>query len=169
MSMLRVGQGWDIHRLVEGRPLRLGGVLVPFDRGLLGHSDGDAVVHAVCDALLGAAGQGDIGTHYPDTDPRYCDADSAELLRGVVELLSSHAFTIVNVDVTIIAEQPRLADHIPGMRVRMADLLRLSPDRVNLKAKTMEGLGTVGRGQAIATMAVALVEENSESRIQNSE
>ena len=156
----RVGQGWDIHRLVEGRPLRLGGVEVPFGRGLLGHSDGDVVMHALCDALLGAAAAGDIGTHFPDTDPRYRGADSADLLARVVQLLAERGFTVGNVDVTVLAERPRLAPHIGPMRARLAEILRTDIERVSIKAKTMEGLDAVGRGEAIAAAAVANIWES---------
>lgn len=157
---MRVGQGWDIHRLVAGRPLRLGGVEVPFDRGLLGHSDGDVVLHAVCDALLGAIGAGDIGTHFPDSDPQYRGADSADLLRRVAALAAERGFAVGNVDVTILAERPRLAPHVDAMRARIADLLAVGSDRVSVKAKTMEGLESVGRGEAMAAQAVALVERS---------
>jgi 2-C-methyl-D-erythritol 2,4-cyclodiphosphate synthase len=158
--LLRVGQGWDIHRLVEGRPLRLGGVDVPFDRGLLGHSDGDVVMHALCDALLGAAAAGDIGTHFPDTDPSYRGADSAGLLARVVQLLAERGFAVGNVDVTVSAERPRLAPYVGPMRTRLAEILHTGVERVSVKAKTMEGLDAVGRGEAIAAAAVVSIWES---------
>lgn len=154
---MRVGQGWDIHRLVAGRPLRLGGVAVPFDRGLLGHSDGDVVLHALADALLGAMAAGDIGQHFPDTDPRYRGADSAVLLDAVVKLVGARGGRISHVDVTILAEQPKLAPHMPAIRSRLAQVLGLDEEHVGLKAKTMEGLGAIGAGEAIAALALALV------------
>jgi 2-C-methyl-D-erythritol 2,4-cyclodiphosphate synthase len=156
---MRVGQGWDLHRLVSGRPLMLGGIKVPFDRGLLGHSDGDVVLHAVADALLGALALGDIGQHFPDTDARFRNADSAQLLAQVVELVTLRGGRIGNVDVTVLAEQPKLAPHMPAMQARLAQVLGIEPVRVGLKAKTAEGLDAVGRGEAIAAMAVVLVEE----------
>ncbi|MDX2167442.1 MAG: 2-C-methyl-D-erythritol 2,4-cyclodiphosphate synthase [Deltaproteobacteria bacterium] len=157
--MTRIGQGWDIHRLVEGRPLRLAGVTVPFARGLLGHSDGDVVLHAVTDALLGALALGDIGQHFPDTDPTFRGADSGVLLGRIVALVAAQGARIGNVDVSVLAEQPKLAPHMPAMRARLAELLQLDETRVGLKAKTMEGLGAIGAGEAIAALAVALLEE----------
>jgi 2-C-methyl-D-erythritol 2,4-cyclodiphosphate synthase len=154
---VRVGQGWDIHRLVAGRPLRLGGIELPHDRGLLGHSDGDVVLHAVADALLGAVAVGDIGQHFPDTDPRYHGIDSAELLAHVVQLVASGGYLIGNVDVTVLAERPKLASHVPAMRTRLAGLLGVAVEQIGIKAKTMEGLGTIGAGDAIAAMVVATV------------
>jgi 2-C-methyl-D-erythritol 2,4-cyclodiphosphate synthase len=155
---MRVGQGWDIHRLVPDRVLRLGGVMIPYERGLLGHSDGDVVLHAISDALLGAIGAGDIGSHFPDTDPQYRGADSALLLERVTALAYARGYTVGNIDVTIIAEQPRLASHMPAMRERIAALTTRDVARVNLKAKTGEGLDAVGRGEAIAAMAIVLLE-----------
>jgi 2-C-methyl-D-erythritol 2,4-cyclodiphosphate synthase len=155
---LRVGQGWDIHRLVADRPLMLGGVHVPYDRGLLGHSDGDAVLHAVADALLGAMAAGDIGQHFPDTDPRHAGADSAVLLAEVVRLVAARGARVVNVDVSILAEQPKLAPFMAAMRASLAALLAVEESCVGLKARTMEGLGAIGAGEAIAAQAVALVE-----------
>jgi 2-C-methyl-D-erythritol 2,4-cyclodiphosphate synthase len=154
---LRVGQGWDIHRLVPGRPLLLGGVRIPHPRGLLGHSDGDAVLHAVADALLGAVAAGDIGQHFPDTDPRYRDADSGALLAEVVRIVAARRGRVVNVDVSVLAEQPKLAPHMPAMRARLAALLGIAETCVGLKARTMEGLGAIGAGDAIAAQAVVLV------------
>jgi 2-C-methyl-D-erythritol 2,4-cyclodiphosphate synthase len=156
-SSLRIGQGWDIHRLVSGRPLMLGGVHVPHARGLLGHSDGDAVLHALADALLGAIAAGDIGQQFPDTDPRYRDADSGELLVEVMRLVTARGGRVVNVDVSILAEQPKLAPHMPAMRARVASLLAIDETCVGLKARTMEGLGPIGAGEAIAAQAVALL------------
>lgn len=156
-SSLRVGQGWDIHRLVAGRPLRLGGVTVPHVTGLLGHSDGDAVLHAVADALLGAMAAGDIGQHFPDTDPRWRDADSAVLLAEIVRVVAARGGSVVNVDVTILAERPKLAPHMPAMRARLAQVLGIDAACVGIKARTMEGLGAIGAGEAIAVQAVALV------------
>lgn len=155
---MRIGQGWDIHRLVPDRLLRLGGVTIPYERGLLGHSDGDVVLHAVTDAILGAIGAGDIGTHFPDSDPQYRGVDSAILLERVVTLAGARGYTVSNIDVTIIAEQPRLAGHMPAMRERVAALTTQDAERVNLKAKTAEGLDAIGRGEAIGAMAVVLLE-----------
>ena len=156
---VRVGQGWDIHRLVAGRALRLSGVDVPGDRGLLGHSDGDVVLHAVTDALLGALAAGDIGQRFPDSDPRYRGIDSALLLGEVVELVSARGYRIGNVDVTILAEQPKLAPHMPAMQRRLGELLGVEAEQVGIKAKTMEALGPIGAGEAIAALAVATVAE----------
>lgn len=153
----RLGHGYDLHRLVEGRPLILGGVHLPYERGLLGHSDGDAVCHALADALLGAAALGDIGAHFPDTDPQYAGADSTLLLARVGEMLAAAGFVPVNCDVTIQAEVPRLRPHVQAMRARLAEALGISPDCVSVKATTMEGLGPLGEGLAIAAHAVALV------------
>lgn len=154
---MRIGQGWDIHRLVPDRPLRLGGVTVPYERGLLGHSDGDVVLHAITDALLGALGAGDIGTHFPDQDPQYRGADSAIFLERAVALARDRGYAIANIDVTIIAERPRLASHMPAMRARVASLSTGDAERVSVKAKTGEGLDAVGRGEAIAALAVVLL------------
>lgn len=155
---LRIGQGWDIHRLVAGRPLRLGGLTVPYDRGLLGHSDGDAVLHAVADALLGAVAAADIGQLFPDSDPRYRGADSAGLLREVVRVVAQRGGVVVNADVSILAERPKLAPHLGAMRGRLAELLGIGEDCVGVKARTMEGLGAIGAGEAIGVQAVVLVE-----------
>jgi 2-C-methyl-D-erythritol 2,4-cyclodiphosphate synthase len=153
----RIGQGFDAHALVSGRPLILGGVVVPFDRGLLGHSDADALLHAVCDALLGAAALGDIGRHFPDSDPAYAGADSRVLLRAVAAKIRAAGFEIGNVDATIIAQAPRMAPHIPAMVACISADLGVEPDRVNVKAKTTERLGFTGRGEGIATEAIALL------------
>jgi 2-C-methyl-D-erythritol 2,4-cyclodiphosphate synthase len=150
----RVGIGYDIHRLVEGRRLVLGGVQIAWSKGLLGHSDGDVVLHAVIDALLGAAGLPDIGEVFPDSDPAYKDADSAELAGRAVRMLAERGWAAVNADITVRAEQPRLGTYKQAMRERMAALLGLDADAVSVKAKTDEGLGPVGSGQAIACVAV---------------
>lgn len=158
--MMRIGQGSDIHALVEGRKLIIGGVDVPHERGLLGHSDADVLVHAVIDALLGAAALGDIGRHFPDTDPRYAGADSRVLLRATRELLAAQGWRIVNIDSTISAQRPKMAQHIPQMTANLAADLGLPVDCVGIKAKTAERLGFVGREEGIATAAVALIERD---------
>jgi 2-C-methyl-D-erythritol 2,4-cyclodiphosphate synthase len=154
----RIGTGFDVHALVEGRRLVLGGVTVPFERGLAGHSDADVLLHAIADALLGALALGDIGTHFPDTDPRYRDADSRALLRHVAGLVSSAGFGIGNVDATIVAQAPRLSPYVDAMRANIAGDLGCDVARVSVKAKTTERLGFTGRGEGIAAMAVALLE-----------
>jgi 2-C-methyl-D-erythritol 2,4-cyclodiphosphate synthase len=159
VSGLRIGQGVDAHRLVAGRPLRLGGVEVPFDRGLEGHSDGDVLLHAVASALLGAAGEGDLGTYFPSSDPRLAGAASSELLRAVVARLRERGFAIANVDATLIAQVPRLAPHREAMQQALARCLEVEPARVNLKITSTDGLGAIGRGDGIAAEAVALLEE----------
>jgi 2-C-methyl-D-erythritol 2,4-cyclodiphosphate synthase len=156
---MRIGQGFDAHPLVPGRRLVIGGVHVPYEMGLAGHSDADVLLHAVCDALLGAAGLGDLGAHCPDTDPRYRDADSRELLRAVGRLLAERGLAVANVDATVIAQAPRLAPHLSAMRENIAADLGLDPAAVNVKAKTTERLGFVGRGEGIAAEAVALLAE----------
>lgn len=158
--MIRIGQGSDIHALVEGRKLIIGGVDIPHERGLLGHSDADVLVHAVIDALLGAAALGDIGRHFPDTDPRYAGADSRVLLRATRELLTARGWRIVNIDSTISAQRPKMAPHIPQMTANLAADLGLPEDCVGIKAKTAERLGFVGREEGIATAAVALIERD---------
>jgi 2-C-methyl-D-erythritol 2,4-cyclodiphosphate synthase len=155
---VRVGHGFDIHRLVSGRRLVLGGVEIPFERRLDGHSDADVVLHAVIDAMLGAAGLGDIGGMFPTDDARWRDADSRALLATAVERVSAAGFTAVNVDVTVVLEQPRLASHTEAMRESIAAGVRLDASAVNVKAKTAEGLGAVGAGEAIAAFAVVLLE-----------
>jgi 2-C-methyl-D-erythritol 2,4-cyclodiphosphate synthase len=155
---LRVGQGFDVHALVPGRKLIVGGVDIPFDRGLLGHSDGDVLLHATCDALLGAAGLGDIGRHFPDSDDSLRGADSRTLLRSTATQLHRHGFRIVNVDATIIAQAPRMAPHIASMIACIAQTLGIALSQVNIKAKTTERLGFTGRGEGIAAQAVALIE-----------
>lgn len=154
---MRIGQGFDVHALVEGRPLIIGGVTIPFERGLVGHSDADVLLHALCDALIGAAGLGDIGKHFPDTDPRYKGADSRVLLRAVVQLLQERHLAVVNVDMTIIAQTPKMAPHIPAMRANIAADLGVTVEDVNIKAKTAEKLGFVGRGEGVVAEAVALI------------
>ncbi len=158
MTKLRVGHGYDVHRLVEGRALILGGVTVPFDRGLLGHSDADVLTHAVMDALLGAAALGDIGQLFPDSDAAYAGADSIALLRRVTALLREHGWQVGNVDATVVAQAPRLAPYIPEMRRRLAEAMGLDVDCVSVKATTEERLGFTGSGEGMAAHAVALIE-----------
>ena len=158
MTDRRVGIGYDVHRLTAGRALILGGVEVPFDRGLLGHSDADVLVHAICDALLGAAALGDIGTHFPDSDDRYRGISSMTLLEEVVREVRRAGYRPSGVDATVLAERPKLASHLPAMKEGIGRALDLSPDRIGLKATTTEGLGAVGRGEGIAAMAVCLIE-----------
>ncbi|MDE6416652.1 MAG: 2-C-methyl-D-erythritol 2,4-cyclodiphosphate synthase [Duncaniella sp.] len=160
MNDFRIGSGYDVHRLVDGRDLILCGVKIPHTQGLLGHSDADVAIHALCDALLGAAALGDIGKHFPDSDPAYKGADSRVLLRKVVELLSENHFDISNVDITIIAQRPRLRDYIDTMRGNMAADLGIDLSRVSVKATTTEQLGFEGRGEGIASQASALVVHN---------
>ncbi len=157
LPQMRVGEGWDTHALVPGRPLVLGGVLIPHSHGLLGHSDADALLHAITDALLGAAGLGDIGRHFPDTDPAFRGADSVRLLQVAAERVRALGWHIVNVDSTVVAQAPKLAPHIPAMRERIAQALGLVSDVVNVKAKTAEKMGPVGEGRAIETRAVCLL------------
>jgi len=156
--MTRVGFGFDVHPLAAGRPLVLGGVTVDFDRGLAGHSDADVLSHAVGEALLGALALGDLGRHFPDTDPRYRGISSLRLLRNVVELVTARGGRVVNVDATVLAQAPRLAPLLPEMAKRLADTLGLGVDRVSVKAKSPEGLGLVGRQEGMAAMAVVGVE-----------
>jgi 2-C-methyl-D-erythritol 2,4-cyclodiphosphate synthase len=158
MTGLRVGQGFDVHALVEGRALIIGGVTIPYDKGLLGHSDADVLLHAITDALLGAAALGDIGRHFPDTSETYAGADSRVLLRHAAKLLRDAGFAIVNVDATIIAQAPKMAPHIPAMVANVAADLGVAGVAVNVKAKTTERLGFTGRGEGIAAEAIALVE-----------
>jgi 2-C-methyl-D-erythritol 2,4-cyclodiphosphate synthase len=154
---MRIGQGFDIHALAPGRKLVIGGVQIPFERGLAGHSDADVLLHAICDALLGAAGLGDIGVHFPDTDPQYRGADSRVLLRNVAHLMKRNGMVVVNIDATIIAEAPKMAPHIPRMRENIAQDLGLATTAVNVKAKTAERLGALGRSEGIAAEAIALL------------
>lgn len=155
---MRIGTGYDVHRLETGRSLILGGVNIPFTMGLKGHSDADVLVHAICDALLGAAALGDIGQHFPDSDPAYKDADSLLLLAEVGKKLKQRNFSIVNIDSTIVAQQPRLASYLDDMRVHIAQALDLNPGQVSVKATTTEGLGFEGKQEGISAQAVALIE-----------
>ena len=156
---MRIGHGYDVHRLVEGRDLILGGVKIPYEKGLLGHSDADVLLHAVSDALLGAAGLRDIGYHFPDTDPQYKGADSLELLRIVGQKISAAGYRVSNVDVTMIAQRPKLKEHIPVMMENIASALGIRADRVNVKATTEEKLGFTGTGEGMSCHAVCLLEE----------
>ncbi|MFL5403071.1 MAG: 2-C-methyl-D-erythritol 2,4-cyclodiphosphate synthase [Gemmatimonadales bacterium] len=156
--MTRVGIGYDSHRFEEGRPLVLGGIRIPHPRGLAGHSDADAVAHALTDAILGAASAGDIGQHFPDSDPKWKDADSMELLGTAHELIRGRGFVVAQADLTIITELPRLGSHLGAMAERLAQRLGIRPGSVNLKAKTNEGMGFIGRGEGIAVIAVATLE-----------
>ena len=161
MTNIRIGEGWDIHALVEGRKLILGGVEIPHSKGLLGHSDADALLHAIADAILGAAALGDIGSHFPDTDAQFKGADSAVLLREVARLVRAKGFEIGNVDSTVIAQAPKLAPHIGAMRHSIAQALAVSVDQVNVKAKTAEKMGPVGEGRAMEARAVVLLVKNA--------
>ena len=161
-SAIRIGIGNDIHRLVEGRKLILGGVEIPFEKGLLGHSDADSLTHAICDALLGAAALGDIGTHFSDKDPQWRGADSMKLLARVGAMLRAAGWCIVNVDATIMAERPKMMPHLPAMKLNLAAALNLDVSCLSLKAKTNEGLDAVGRGEAIAAQAIALLARATE-------
>lgn len=156
---MRIGHGFDVHAFGPGTFVTLGGVRIAHDRGLMAHSDGDVALHALCDALLGAAGLGDIGQHFPDTDPRWRDADSRDLLRKVRVLITERALRPGNVDITIVAQAPRMAPYIPAMRASIAEDLGLREERVNIKATTTEGLGFIGRREGIAVHAVALLQE----------
>jgi 2-C-methyl-D-erythritol 2,4-cyclodiphosphate synthase len=160
---MRIGQGYDVHALVAGRRLVIGGVDIPYARGLAGHSDADVLLHAICDALIGAAGLGDIGTHFPDTDPRYKGADSRELLRAVAQLVAAAGFEVANVDATIVAQAPKMAPYIARMRNNIAEDLGITAGLVNVKAKTAEHLGALGRGEGIAAQAIALITPLRES------
>ena len=155
---MRIGHGYDVHKLVEGRDLILGGVKIPYEKGLLGHSDADVLLHAVSDSLLGAAALGDIGKHFPDTDPAYKGADSLELLRIVGEKVCAAGYQVGNIDVTIIAQRPKLKDYIPAMRENIAGVLNIAADQVNVKATTEEHLGFTGDGSGMACHAVCLLE-----------
>lgn len=156
---MRVGLGYDVHKLVEGRDLILGGVKVPYDKGLLGHSDADVLVHAIMDALLGAAALGDIGQHFPDSDPQYKGISSMKLLEHVGNLLDEHLYVIENIDATIIAQRPKMASYIPDMRKQIADTLGLDLNQVNVKATTEEGLGFTGSGEGISSQAICGIEK----------
>lgn len=156
---MRIGHGYDVHRLVEGRKLILGGVDIPCEKGLLGHSDADVLLHAIADAILGAIAEGDIGRHFPDTDPRYKGADSLKLLAHVMALADAKGYRLGNLDATIVAQRPKLAPHIPAMRTNIAAVLAADPERVNVKATTTEELGFAGRGEGIAAYGVVLLEK----------
>lgn len=156
---MRIGMGYDVHRLIEGRDLILGGVKIPYEKGLLGHSDADVLIHAVMDALLGAAALGDIGRHFPDTDPKYQGISSIRLLEQVAVLLDEQQYLVENIDATIIAQRPKMLPHIENMRTNIADALKISADQVNIKATTEEGLGFTGTGEGISAQAVCLLEK----------
>ncbi len=162
-SNFRIGHGYDVHPFALGRELVLGGVKIPYTKGLHGHSDADVMTHAVCDALLGAAGMGDIGRHFPDSDPAYAGAHSLDLLKNVMDLLKQEGWVVANVDVTLIAEKPKILPHSAEMKKNLAALLTSTggPGEVNIKATTTEGLGYLGRGEGIATHAVALIEKSN--------
>jgi 2-C-methyl-D-erythritol 2,4-cyclodiphosphate synthase len=161
LTHIRIGEGWDIHALIEGRKLILGGVEVPYSKGLLGHSDADALLHAITDALLGAAAMGDIGTHFPDTDPQFKGADSATLLAEAARRVRAKGYDVGNVDCTVIAQAPKLAAYKPAMRERIAVVLGVTVDQVNVKAKTAEKMGPVGEGLAMEARAVVLIFKTS--------
>ena len=156
--MIRIGHGYDVHKLVEDRKLILGGVNIPHEKGLLGHSDADVLLHAISDSLLGAAAYGDIGGMFPDTDEQYKDADSLVLLKAVYERLKENGYSVVNIDATVIAQRPKLKEYIPHMRENIAKCLEISVDRINVKATTEEGLGFTGNKEGISAHAVALIE-----------
>lgn len=156
--MIRIGQGFDVHAFAEGRSLILGGVRIPYEKGLLGHSDADVLIHAICDACLGAAGLGDIGMHFPDSDARYKDSDSRLFLQRVRALLAAKRWQVVNVDATVIAQAPRVAPHVTAMRTNIAADLGIAVEQVNIKATTTEQLGFAGRGEGIAAQAAVLIE-----------
>lgn len=162
--MIRIGHGFDVHRLVADRPLILGGVTIPFELGLLGHSDADVLLHAVCDAVLGALALGDIGRHFPDDDPAYRGADSSRLLAKVVDMAAARGFQIANLDSTIVAQRPRLAGHLPDMVANLAQTCRVPVDCINVKATTTEQLGYTGRGEGIAAHAVVLLTSTASTK-----
>ena len=155
---MRIGMGYDVHKLTEDRKLIMGGVEIPHEKGLLGHSDADVLLHAICDALLGAAALGDIGKHFPDTDPQFKGADSRKLLSHVLHLISEKGYCIINIDATIIAQKPKMAPHIQKMRENIAETLQIDVDQVNVKATTEEGMGFTGEGKGISAQAICLVE-----------
>ncbi|KGM45154.1 2-C-methyl-D-erythritol 2,4-cyclodiphosphate synthase [Neobacillus niacini] len=157
--MFRIGQGFDVHQLTEGRPLIIGGITIPYEKGLLGHSDADVLLHTISDACLGAIGEGDIGKHFPDTDPNFKDADSAKLMEQVWQLVKDRGYELVNADCTIIAQKPKMAPYIQPMKERIAELLNASPEQINVKATTTEKLGFTGRGEGIASQAVVLLKK----------
>lgn len=153
----RIGIGYDVHRLVPGRPLIVGGIEIPYDLGLAGHSDADVLVHAICDSLFGAAGMADIGTHFPDSDPRYKGISSLELLFETCRIIAQRGWTVGNIDNTICAQAPKFGPHRDAMRQKLAPIVAIAPDRINIKATTTEGLGAIGAGKGIAAMAVAQI------------
>lgn len=155
---MRVGLGYDVHKLVEDRLLILGGIDIPFEKGLMGHSDADVLIHAICDALLGAAGLNDIGVHFPDTDSKYKDISSMKLLAKTVQMLKASGFSILNIDTVIFAEAPKLSSYRSAMQQNIASTLKLETTQINIKATTTEGLGMIGSGEGIAAMAVALIQ-----------
>lgn len=157
--MYRIGQGFDVHQLTENRPLIIGGITIPYELGLLGHSDADVLLHTVADACLGAIGEGDIGRHFPDTDPQFKDADSAKLMEHVWNIVKQKGYKLVNIDCTIIAQKPKMAPYVPQMRERIAELLEGSIDQVNVKATTTEKLGFTGRGEGIASQVAVLLQK----------
>ncbi|MBD7939236.1 MULTISPECIES: 2-C-methyl-D-erythritol 2,4-cyclodiphosphate synthase [Cytobacillus] len=159
--MFRIGQGFDVHQLVEGRPLIMGGITIPYELGLLGHSDADVLLHTVSDACLGAIGEGDIGKHFPDTDPEFKDADSAKLMQHVWQLVKDKGYELVNADCTIIAQKPKMAPYIPAIRERIAELLESEVENINVKATTTEKLGFTGRGEGIAAQVVVLLQKRA--------
>lgn len=166
---MRIGMGYDVHRLVEGRKLIIGGTTIPFEKGLLGHSDADVLLHAIMDAMLGAAALGDIGKWFPDKDERYKDISSLTLLKEVKRMLEERAFSVKNIDATIIAEKPKMAPYIMEMRANIAEILRISEDMINVKATTEEGLGFTGKGEGIAAQAICLLEETDDLQLRNKE
>ena len=157
--MFRIGQGFDVHQLTEGRPLIIGGIEIPYEKGLMGHSDADVLLHTVADACLGAIGEGDIGRHFPDTDPEFKDADSAKLLEYVWNLVKAKGYELVNADCTIIAQRPKMAPYVEKMRERMAQLLETNIENINVKATTTERLGFTGRGEGIASQVAVLLQK----------
>ncbi|KLV24105.1 2-C-methyl-D-erythritol 2,4-cyclodiphosphate synthase [Niallia circulans] len=159
--MFRIGQGFDVHQLVSGRPLIIGGIEIPYEKGLLGHSDADVLLHTIADACLGAIGEGDIGKHFPDTDEAFKDADSAKLLQHVWQIVKKKGYELVNADCTIMAQQPKMAPHIQAMQARIAELLETEQDNINVKATTTEKLGFTGRGEGIASQAVVLLQKRN--------
>ena len=158
MNTMRIGQGFDVHQLVDGRPLIIGGVTIPYEKGLLGHSDADVLLHAICDALLGAAALGDIGKHFSDSDSRYKNIDSRVLLRSVYTLLENNRYKLINIDATIITQAPKMAPHIPAMAMNIAQDLKTHVSNINIKAKTAEHLGAIGRQEGIVAEVVCLID-----------
>ena len=156
-NKLRIGSGFDIHRLIEGRRLILGGIEIPFEKGLSGHSDADVLIHAIIDSILGAMGKADIGTFFPDTDNKFKDIDSKILLKKVVEIMKNEGFSIINIDTNIIAQAPKLMPHVPLMKEKLAQLLEIEVDQISIKAKTMENLDSIGKGEGIAAQASVLI------------